>query len=517
MSVFTPSASPAHRTDLAHRVAQRVESALGHRKFALWFGGAQGFSFNPLDAVLCVAAPHQAAAEWIGRHYLKDLTSALEAEAQADGQSTAIRILIAAQAHAPAFAQTPARDTAPQAAPAQSSSPATAETASRAPTKSGQRTGAVSSLPASEIAGLRHRLETFIVGPSNALAYAAAESLASPANAENGMPAQSLFVYGGCGLGKTHLLQGLCRRYAENNPGSRVVYATGEQFTNAYIEAVRTNAFEAFRKRFRGVDFLAIDDAHFIGSNKKQTQQEFLYTFKAALSGHTRVVLASDSAPRQIQAFSEQLISLCVQGMVVEVRPPDAATRRTMFEEFGRRRGLSFMPAALDALSAAGSGAATPAYFSVREIEGTLTRLHALAVLGRPAAAAREPVGLGLVRQLEQAEAAPRNNRPPRFELILAVCCAKLGASPDQVKGRSKQRLVSLARATSIALAREMTAMSYPEIALALGRDSHSTAITAHQRLQRQAGDPVLVPGLSEDLTVTGLLEELRREIRAKA
>lgn len=162
---------------------------------------------------------------------------------------------------------------------------------------------------------------------------------------------------------------------------------------------------------------------------------------------------------------------------------------------------------------------------SVREIEGALTRLHALSMLGRTGGRAQtqsqvqpqEPVGLGLVRQLEQTESQPRPARPPKFELILQVCCAKLGAAPEQVKGRSKHRLVTLARAAAVSLARELTAMSYPEIASSLDRDSHSTALTAHQRLQKQLDQQVLVPGLAADLTVSGLLAELRQEIQMRA
>lgn len=510
---------PLPSDGLANRVAQRVESALGQRKFALWFGGSHGFAFERDSATLRVDAPHQMAADWIARHYRQELNSALLAEA---GSRATVRLEVAA-AEPKSEPQNGVQNAVQNAVKDGFKANVRHESQGGLPQSPPAlaRPAAQTARPAAEsgdVLGLRHRLETFVVGPSNAMAYAAAERLSeSAATGDGALHAgdQTLFLHGGCGLGKTHLLQGICRRFAENNPGASVVYVTGEQFTNAYIEATRHNAWEAFRRKFRGADLLAIDDAHFIGANKKQTQQEFLHTIKAALARHTRIVLASDSAPRAIHAFSEQLVSLCVQGLVVEVRSPDAATRRAMLEQLGSRRGLSFQPAALDALAHAAGTQTGAQGASVREIEGILTRLHALAMMNRLGAG--EPVGLGLVRQLEQTETAPRTVRPPKFEAILTACCAKLGASPDQVKGRSKHRLVTLARAASVSLAREMTAMSYPEIAMALCRESHSTVITAHQRLQKQLADTLLVPGLPADLTVAGLLEELRRDVRARA
>ncbi len=525
----------APRDTFARRVAHRVELALGAHKFALWFGGVQGFAFEPESATLRVDAPHPMAAEWITRHYQRELTAAITAELGPDSAAgLRLQVAVAVAKAAPAAL---ARGAAANKGGAKDNAQGAAarndliDTGRKNIPGNGYKNsfqGLSQTLapaarpapaPAGSHLGLRHRLDTFVVGPANALAYAAAERVCEyqePANLHSGD--QMLFIHGGCGLGKTHLLQGICRSFADSHPGAKVVYATGEQFTNAYIEATRRNTWDAFRLMYRGADLLAIDDVHFIGANKKQTQQEFLLTLKAALSSaaHTRVILAADSPPRQIHAFSEQLVSLCVQGLVVEVRPPDLATRRAMFEQLGRRRGLTFLPAALDALAGAATGTSAM-HASVREIEGALTRLHALAMLGRPGAQAHEPVGLGLVRQLEQMESPPRPARPPKFDLILQTCCAKLGAAPEQVKGRSKHRLVTLARAAAVSLARELTAMSYPEIASALDRDSHSTALTAHQRLQKQLADQVLVPGLAADLTVAGLLAELRQEIQVRA
>lgn len=229
---ITPLQGLAHgaSADLAHRVAHRVETALGHRKFALWFGSARGFSFDAASGTLRVAAPHAMAADWIARHYRRDLTSAMEAEfaselasqPPADAGNKLAR-LRPGQLHLEIAAAEAATPSAARPAPAADETPVReVREIPRASPKAA--TG--------DLAGLRHRLGTFVVGPANNLAYAAAESLCEPAGGEH-PPAQSLFVHGGCGLGKTHLLQGICLRFCENNPGARVVYATGEQFTNA--------------------------------------------------------------------------------------------------------------------------------------------------------------------------------------------------------------------------------------------------------------------------------------------
>ncbi len=492
---------------LASRVASRVESALGEHKFALWFGGAQGFAVDAASATLRVAVPHRMAADWIARHFQAELAEALKAEA---GASLRLQVNVVVGTQPSAATASPAA-----AAPA-----AHARTQNPRPSRNAETDTSVV---------WRHRLDTFVVGLSNDLAFAAANRLSEKTGpaAHDGESFQTLFIHGGCGLGKTHLLQGICQRFAENNPGARVVYVTGEQFTNAYIEAVRHNTWGPFRTRFRHADLLAIDDVHFINASKKNTQQEFLHCLEAAGLSHTRIALASDSSPKQLHGFSDKLISLCMQGLVAEVRQPDAATRRALVESLGRRRGLSFLPVALEALCGACSG-------SVREIEGSLTRLHAMATMpgNLPGATATsgtpgwrgathavlEPVGMGLVLQLAQTQAPSRPAKPPKFDVILQVCCARFGAAPEQVKGRSKHRLVSMARACAVTLARELTAMSYPEIAMALGRDSHSTVITAHQRLQKQltAGGPLDLAGLPADLTAAGLMDSLRQELRGR-
>ncbi|MEX1015988.1 MAG: DnaA/Hda family protein, partial [Phycisphaeraceae bacterium] len=359
---------------------------------------------------------------------------------------------------------------------------------------------------------LRRKLDEFIVGPSNELAYAAACRLAD-ADLE---PAGPLFLHGGCGLGKTHLLQGVCRQMLDHQPDARVLYTTGEQFTNEYITAVRANQLEAFRRRIRQLDLLAVDDVHFI-ANKQATQQEFLHSFDQIELGGARVVLASDSHPKLIKQFSEALVSRCVRGLVVQIATPDQETRQRLVDALAKRRGLVMEPDVARTLASRTRG-------SVREIEGTLTKLQALASLTREAgrvqphggATTHTRVGHALVRQLFDHDIDPAPGKPVRFDTIIEQVCERLGVSKTQALGPSRHRLVVLARSLAIHLTREMTSMSYPEIAQAMGKRNHSTIITAAQRIARQlqADAPPALPAEVQANSLAELVDDLRDAVR---
>lgn len=508
-------------SDVGMRIARRLADTLGPRRYAMWFEQSAQLDYdepepgadgnhdavchdNDDDAAggtLRVAAANQFVADRIGRDFEPALRDAAQQEL---GRRVALRIEIAPERFAVA-ASTQAAGTQPTAASAttpaaRTAAPVTARTKPQAARDTHAHT--------TRLRGLRHRLEDFIVGPSNQLAYAAAERLANDdvESADAGAP---LFLHGGCGLGKTHLLQGICRRVLEHRPEARVLYTTGEQFTNEYITAVRTNKLERFRKWIRRLDVLAVDDVHFI-ANKQATQQEFLHSFDQIELGGARVVLASDSHPKLIEQFSEALISRCVRGLVVPIKPPDARTRTRLVQALAERRELHLASAGARALGQQCHG-------SVREIEGALTKLQALVALAKHnGQRIAEPINAGLVQQLLDQDAGTSPRTPVRFESVLEAVTDALGVSAQQVRGRGRHRMVVLARSLTIYLAREMTSMSYPEIAAALGRDNHSTVITAAQRLGRQLqGDaPVALPAHLDGETLSELTDRIRRQLR---
>jgi chromosomal replication initiator protein len=463
----------------------------------MWFDRTARMEYDPTLHRLDVAVPNRFVAEWIGKNFEGQLRDAARHEI---GELAEVHLDVRPES----FSELSPPVAEPLAATAESREE---EALLRPAARHGHRRAT----HGSEAAPLRHRLEDFIIGPSNELAFAAAQRLVDEEGAAN-----PLFLHGGCGLGKTHLLQGICRRVLERNPKAQVLYTTGEQFTNEFLAAMRANRVDAFRRKVRRLDLLAVDDVHFI-ANKQATQQEFLHSFDAIELGGARVVLASDSHPKLIRQFSEALVSRCVRGMVVEVKQPDTATRARIVRALAQRRGICLMETVIDVIAARCAG-------SVREIEGTLAKLHALATLthkrpadGEGAAATAFPgagaIGHTLVNHLFDSEFSHSPRKVVRFEAIIGVVSEQLGVGRLQITGNGRNQHVVLARSIVIHLARQMTPMSYPEIAAAMGKKNHSTVITAAQRVDKQlaAGAVVTLPASMETLALSDLVQRMRQ------
>ncbi|MEM6334253.1 MAG: DnaA/Hda family protein [Planctomycetota bacterium] len=481
-------------------IAERLVARIGDRPYAMWFERSAKLRFDAGPGVVHVAVPNRFVADWIERKYE---SAVAEAAMEAMGLGGPAKVMVAVEPGS--FSR---QDSVASAA-ASASNGAAAGEPGRGTGRARRRNAGGDTAALLARRGLRHRLEQFVVGPSNELAFAATQRLAQEAIA--GQRSHSpLFVHGGCGLGKTHLLQGACRAVLEQVPDAGVLYLTGEQFTNDYISAVRTGKLDDFRRRMRSLELLALDDLHFL-ANKSSTQQEFLHSFDQIELGGSRVILASDSHPRLIDQFSEALISRCVQGLVVQVNRPDQQTRGKLISSMAQRRGLLLEPAAEGALAAQ-----VGVDGSVREIEGLLTKLHALLTLSGDHNATAEPVGRHWVDQLLRGESAAGTRRRIGYPLIAGVVTEELGVTEAQLAGRGRHARVVLARAVLIHLCRELTTMSFPEIARAMGKSNHSTVITAHQRLRRQmdAGETVELVAGEAEMRLQDLLDRLRRSVQ---
>lgn len=372
---------------------------------------------------------------------------------------------------------------------------------------------------ATSVAGLpcRHRLSDFVVGNSNRMAHAAAVRLAAKDCPKAYSP---LVIHGSCGLGKTHLLQGITSAFRENHPGGRAVYTTAEAFTNEYIAAIKSGRVEQFRRGYRGVDLLCIDDVHFLAS-KEGTQSELLHTFDALSLTGARIVLASDEHVTRVMKLSKQLVSRFLAGMCVRLDHPEPDLREKIVERFAQQRGLRLDPAAVRLLARHGVGP-TGLGGSVRDIEGDLTRVAAVAEVMPALLGEGGVAGLTLVRQAlgvtEDGTGAGRPiRRPIRADQIVDHVCLALRVPRDELAGRGRHPRVVLARAAVAYLARTMTTLSYPEIARALGRPNHSTVVTAFQRISArvEAGeivDPEGSMGLADvaSTPLRDLLESMR-------
>lgn len=497
------SAQPHNRTSprsngngrvAAIAIARALEERLGPR-YDMWFGRtALGVNGTRLD----VATESPFVARWIERHFAGDL-HAVTREVLGEGATVRIDVRPAA---APLRTAGPAGDGAPSGAGAAAGRRSTAPSrrpraASVAPARPDDSAAAPGEVGAN---GLRHLAE-FVVGECNRLAHSAACRMLEE-------PAASLspfFIHGDCGVGKSHLLQGVCRAFAELDRARRVRYMTGEQFTNQYIAAVRAGTLDRFRRTMRRLDLLAIDDVHFL-SDKVRTQSEFLHTLDAIDLAGGRVVLASDQHPHAIGRFSQALISRFLAGMVVQMERPDRATRLELARRLAGSRGLHLNAAAADTLAERCVG-------SVREMEGTITKLAALQSLR--GATAGEEVGIALIDRLFGDRVVRRPAGPVRVTSVIEVVCARLGIDRAELVSTRRHQRVVLARALVSHLGRDMTTQSYPEIAAAIGRTYHSTVHTAATRLRRQLEDDqsVSLGNGASPVRLRDLVQSLREEV----
>ncbi len=372
----------------------------------------------------------------------------------------------------------------------------------------------------------RFRFDTFIVGASNRLAHAAAMRVAD----EEANPAP-LFLHGSCGLGKTHLLHAIAGRFPEVRPGAHVKYTTAEAFTNEFITAIRTGKVDAFRKTYRKVDLLCIDDVHFLAS-KEQTQTEMMHTFDAIGLDGARVVLASDEHPRDIRKLSEKLVSRFMAGAVVRIDTPDEELRARLLASIADSRGMQLDEAAMKLIcerTARSIGSLGGFGGSVRELEGLLNQVEAVHRLLPDCGVADGRIGVGLVRRAlgltgteSPTGASPspalRPRRPIAAQTIVAEVCRALCVDLSDFMGKGRHPRVVLARSLTAYICRRLTTLSFPEIARAMGRGNHSTVITAHRRVERdlaRKGEPLageLVPNHSGN-TLSEVIEAISRHI----
>jgi chromosomal replication initiator protein len=360
------------------------------------------------------------------------------------------------------------------------------------------------SAPARSSSFRKVSLNELVVSAQNRLAVDAAKRAVA-----GSLPHGCLvYLHGGCGLGKTHILAAVAEE-AASKPGANARCVSGEQFANEFIAAVKSDKgdrMERFRRQYRGLDVLCIDDLQSL-QGKNATQQELQHTIDALLAKGGRVVVSGSCHPRRMEQVSDALISRLMGGLVVEVAPPDPASAARIVQALAGRRGMVIEAAAAEAvaMSVINDPRATARSLSVRDLEGLVTRVEAVhrllgagVVPGDSGAGGGGAVGmLSVNRALADRPETTRGGgggvgavlarigprQPVRLEHVVALVCEKLNVTLTEVAGRGRHPRVVLARAMATLLARRHTRASYPEIARAMGRPNHSTVITAHQRL----------------------------------
>jgi chromosomal replication initiator protein len=322
------------------------------------------------------------------------------------------------------------------------------------------------SLPITEGANLnpRYTFDHFIVGSSNRMAHAVAMAVAEkPGRAYN-----PLFLYGGVGLGKTHLLQAI--GHAAQDKGLAVLYVSSESFTNDMISAIRTQSTEQFRAKYRTIDVLLIDDVHFI-AGKEQTQEEFFHTFNTLYAANRQIVMTSDRPPQAIATLEERLRSRFGWGMTADIQPPNLETRIAILQARAASLGLAVPDDVLVVV-------AQRAHRNIRDLEGALTRVLAHAqLMGRP-------LNPSLVEDA-LAYLAPTQSKLTLDE-ILEVAAIYFGIRTADLTGRNRSARIALQRQIVMYVMREETGASLPQIGAALGSRDHTTVMHGVERVGQQ-------------------------------
>lgn len=497
----TPAApAPISLRNGADRVAARLRTSIGADRFDGSFSNKAIFRID--DGILEVAAPNKVLSGLIERRFGDVIRHA----AQTELGECPVRFVVAADLFGPQSLPAASPDSEIEPKPqARTAQPLARKTAPRPPATLD-----------------RYRIDNFIVGESNRLAFNAAVALAE--NDPAAATYSPLFIHGPCGVGKTHLLGAIAQRFKERHPGAAVRVTGGEAFMNEYVTGVRAGDVERFRRAFRRVDLLCIDDVHFL-SNKQSTQGELLHTLDELERGGARIVMASDEHPRQIKQFSAALISRFMAGMVAGIQPPDAALREKCVRMFARQRGLNLDQPAVDLLVQRTGQLPGQDPTTIRDIEGLITRIDALHRLvpdygAESQSSQAQPIGVLLVERalghsggstVVDPSAPIRAPRPVRIDAIITHTCAALAVDQADLSGKTRHPRVVLSRAIITHLARQMTTLSYPEIARAIGRPNHSTVITAFQRFAKQlaADEAVDAPGAPEARTLPILVRQL--------
>jgi chromosomal replication initiator protein len=317
---------------------------------------------------------------------------------------------------------------------------------------------------------LKLTLDTFVVGQKNQLAYNAAKTLVS----EEKSPFNPLFLHGGYGVGKTHLLQGVCNAVYSNKPDCRWMYLSAEDFANQYVVALKTRKLDTFRQRLRNLDILAIDDIHFL-SNKNAMQEEFLHTFNTIDLAGKQVILASDAHPKEINQLCEKLVNRFVSGMVVRMDAPDFETRRRICTQRAAGMKLSLSQEVIEYIAGNIST-------NVRELEGALVKLAAFGSLSS------QEVTVAVAQQV-LADHIARMDPVVHNSEIVSVTAEFFGISVSDIHSAKKDRTISLARSFAMYLNRRFTKMSFPEIGRAMGGKNHATVILACRKIENHLKD----------------------------
>jgi chromosomal replication initiator protein len=331
----------------------------------------------------------------------------------------------------------------------------------------------------------KYTFSNFVVGASNQFAHAASKAVAS----QPGVHYNPFFIYGGVGLGKTHLVNAIGHEICERNANARVVYLSSESFMNELISALRRDRMDEFKGRFRKVDVLILDDVQFL-AGRERTQEEFFHTFNSLYESHRQIVLTSDKFPKEIPDLEERLRNRFEWGLIADIQPPDVETRVAILEKKAEDEQIE-LPSDVAMFLASNINS------NVRELEGSLTRLGAFASLNKCA------ITVDFAREVLHSILREKD-RVVTIESIQKAICDFFNLRPSELRSKKRTKNVALPRQVAMYLCRRHTGASFPVIGDRFGGRDHSTVIHAANAVERR---------MREDVTFRTTVERIERMI----
>ncbi len=472
--------------ELVAAIRARLADRVGKDRYEVWFGAGTQMSLR--GETLVIEVRDQFFQDWLRTHFRKDLEAASE---EICGRSLLLEFRIApaakpARADAPTCAATPNGSTAcaDHAAAEKVTQPAKAPQTPKAAASHGRT-------PRRPLA----TLPEFVVGDSNCLAFKAAEIVA-----ERPGTYSPLLVHGPTGTGKTHLLEGICAASRRLRPQATAIYLSAEQFTTGFLEALHGSGLPSFRRKYRDVELLAIDDVQFF-ANKKATLTELLHTVETLLRGGRQLLFAADRPPAQLKILGPELTARLQGGMVCGLEPAGYATRLSIVHQVAGRLGLT-MPEEVAAFIA--SRFTTQS----RELAGALKRLQATSL------AHERPITLAMAEET-LAELIDHQGRVVKLADIERAVCDVFGLDASSLQSDGKAKAVCHPRMLAMFLARKHTRAALWEIGSYFGRRSHSTVISAQRKIESWMADGSTVRLHDRPLSLEEMIRRVEERLRA--
>ncbi|HET6465744.1 MAG TPA: chromosomal replication initiator protein DnaA [Nitrospiria bacterium] len=434
--------------EIWQQASEKIEARVNKQIHDTWF---KPLSIDSVEGKeITLVAPNRFFCEWIREHYYEMLLDEIGRVSKIDG----LRINLVIKNGQQAQNETPS------------------------PEKTGRSRRGV-------YLNAKYTFGSFVVGSCNQFAHAASLAVAeSPARAYN-----PLFLYGGVGLGKTHLLNAIGNFILEKRPGTKIAYLSSEQFTNEVINSIRYDKMLEFRNKYRGVDTLLMDDIQFI-AGKERTQEEFFHTFNALYEAHKQIVLSSDRFPKEIPTIEERLRSRFEWGLIADLQVPDLETRIAILRKKGETEGIDLPDEVAHLLAESIRG-------NVRELEGALIRVGAFSSL------TGQPITLDLAKKILRD--AVQVKKIITAEEVQRVVAERFHLKQAEMKSKKRTKTIVQPRQITMYLCRELTSLSFPEIGRHFGGKDHTTVIHACRQIEKR---------VEADASFKQLVESITRQLR---